>query len=260
LVPTTPATRYQLTPGLVEDAWTPATRGVIVASPSNPTGTSVPFDDLVGLCSDVAGRGGWTIVDEIYLGLADPGVDGRPPRSILAESGGSTANTVVINSFSKYFGMTGWRLGWAILPPELVGVAERLAQNFYVCPPTPAQLAALQCFTPASLAVTEERRREFANRRRLVLDSLARIGLAVDVEPDGAFYIYIDVSSTGLHSAEFCERALTEAHVALTPGKDFGKASAADHVRLSYAAPTGQLAEAIDRLGAFVTALGKDRS
>ncbi|MGC4933675.1 aminotransferase class I/II-fold pyridoxal phosphate-dependent enzyme [Gordonia sp. DT30] len=255
LIPTTPESRFQLTPALVADAWTERTRGVIVASPSNPTGTSVPHDDLVALCRAVARRGGWSIVDEIYLGLADPGADGHPPRSVLAAGGDFHANTVVINSFSKYFGMTGWRLGWAILPPDLVDVTERLAQNFYVCPPTLAQLAALSCFTAESLAVTEERRREFGNRRRLVLDGLEGIGLPVPVPPDGAFYVYLDVSGTGLGSAEFCERALTQAHVALTPGMDFGVATADDHVRLSYAASTADLTEALERLERFVDGL-----
>lgn len=254
LVPTGVVDRFQLTGDAVETAWTDATRGVIVASPSNPTGTSLRHDDLTDLCRRVAARGGWSIVDEIYLGLSDPGDDGRPPKSVLADPAIGT-DVVVVNSFSKYFGMTGWRLGWCILPSDMVDVVERLAQNFYVCPPTPAQLAALNCFTPESLAVCEDRRREFVARRQLVLDSLAGMGLRVPVVPDGAFYVYIDVSGTGLGSWEFCERALTEAHVALTPGKDFGIATADDHVRLSYAAATADLTEGLDRLAHFVEGL-----
>ncbi|MBD0860819.1 pyridoxal phosphate-dependent aminotransferase [Gordonia sp. zg691] len=252
LLPTTAEQRFQLTTADVDAAWTDTTRGVIVATPSNPTGTSMPHDELVAMCDLVAARGGWTIVDEIYLGLSDPGPDGRPPRSILAADAPGVSETVVINSFSKYFGMTGWRLGWCIVPDELVGVLERLAQNFYVCPPTPSQYAALACFTPDSLAVAEQNRREFARRRLLVVDGLAAIGLDVPVVPDGAFYVYIDVSSTGLTSSEFCDRALAEAHVALTPGKDFGFAGADRYVRLSYAASTEDLSLAIERLGAFV--------
>ncbi|MCZ0914324.1 aminotransferase class I/II-fold pyridoxal phosphate-dependent enzyme [Gordonia amicalis] len=223
LIETSAEARFQLTTDDVERAWTDTTRGVIVATPSNPTGTSMPYDELVALTDLVAARGGWTIVDEIYLGLSDPGPDGRAPRSILA------ADT-----------------------PGTVGVVERLAQNFYVCPPTPSQYAALACFTPESLAVAEDNRREFARRRHLVIDGLARIGLDVPVVPDGAFYVYVDVSSTGLTAAEFCDRALREAHVALTPGKDFGLAGADRFVRLSYAASTEDLALAVDRLGAFV--------
>ncbi|MEO9329871.1 aminotransferase class I/II-fold pyridoxal phosphate-dependent enzyme [Gordonia aurantiaca] len=255
LLPTTAETRFQVTAETVARAWTDATRGVIVATPSNPTGTSMPYDELIAMTDLVAERGGWSIVDEIYLGLSDPGPDGRPPRSVLATSSpGTAAGTVVINSFSKYFGMTGWRLGWCIVPDELVGVLERLAQNFYVCPPTPSQFAALACFTPESLSVAEDNRREFARRRQLVVDGLARIGLDVPVVPDGAFYVYLDVGSTGLTSSEFCERVLHEAHVALTPGKDFGVAGAEQYVRLSYAASTEDLTLAIERLGEFVGA------
>ncbi|MGV9857394.1 aminotransferase class I/II-fold pyridoxal phosphate-dependent enzyme [Gordonia sp. NPDC003425] len=258
LVPTTAADRFQLTPDLVDEFWRPDTRGVIVASPSNPTGTSMRFDDLTDMCRRVGSRGGWNVVDEIYLGLSDPEPDGRPPRSVLAEPS-LASDVVVINSFSKYFGMTGWRLGWCILPDKLVEPVERLAQNFYVCPPTPAQYAALTCFDPESLAVTEERRREFTRRRVQVLDGLAAIGLDVPVTPDGAFYVYIDVGSTGLSSWEFCERALSEARVALTPGKDFGVDGADRYVRLSYAASTADLTLGIERLGEFVASLGVAR-
>lgn len=247
LVPTTAASRFQLDAAAVRGAWTEATRGVMIATPSNPTGTSVPADELAALCATVAGHGGWRIVDEIYLALADD-VDGRPPRSVLT----ADPEAVVINSFSKYFGMTGWRLGWGIVPDELVGVLERLAQNYYICPPTPAQLAALACFTPEALAVAEARRTEFRARRELVLDRLAGIGLPVPVVPDGAFYVYLDVSGTGLGASEFCDRALTEAGVALTPGKDFGELGAEQFVRLSYAASPERLSEGLDRLGAFL--------
>ncbi|MEE4021734.1 pyridoxal phosphate-dependent aminotransferase [Gordonia sp. PKS22-38] len=250
LIPTTAASRFQLTTDLVADAWAPDTRGVMVATPSNPTGTSVPHAELQRLCADVRERGGWRIVDEIYLGLADD-VDGHGPRSILSADPGA----IVINSFSKYFGMTGWRLGWCIVPDEMVAVMERLAQNFYICPPTPAQHAALECFTEESLALTEARREQFRIRRDLVVDGLARIGLSVPVQPDGAFYVYIDVASTGLTSAEFCDRALAEAHVSLTPGKDFGHHTADDHIRLSYAASTDELTEGIRRLGEFVQSM-----
>ncbi|GAB92861.1 pyridoxal phosphate-dependent aminotransferase [Gordonia rhizosphera] len=252
LVPTTPATRFQLTTELVADAWGAHTRGVMIASPSNPTGTSVPYDELVRMCRAVEERGGWRIVDEIYLGLADDDTDGTPPRSILADDPGA----IVINSFSKYFGMTGWRLGWCVVPEDFVPVLERLAQNYYICPPTPAQYAALECFTPESLALTEARREEFRIRRELVVEGLARIGLDVPVVPDGAFYVYIDVASTGLTSAEFCDRALSEAHVSLTPGKDFGHHTADDHIRLSYAASADELSEGLRRLGEFVSSLG----
>ncbi|MFT4042931.1 MAG: aminotransferase class I/II-fold pyridoxal phosphate-dependent enzyme [Gordonia sp. (in: high G+C Gram-positive bacteria)] len=254
LVPTTATDGFQLTPATVANAWTDDTRGVFVASPSNPTGTSMRFDDLTAMCHQVADRGGWSVVDEIYLGLSDPGPDGQSPRSVLAD-GSLTEDVIVINSFSKYFGLTGWRLGWCILPEDLVEPVERLAQNYYVCPPAPAQYAALSCFTPESLAVCEDRRREFAARRPLVLDGLAAIGLDVPVVPDGAFYVYIDVTSTGLSAWDFCAQALSQAHVALTPGKDFGEQGAERYVRLSYAASTADLTEGIERLGKFVASL-----
>ncbi|WP_081961199.1 aminotransferase class I/II-fold pyridoxal phosphate-dependent enzyme [Aquabacterium sp. NJ1] len=151
--------------------------------------------------------------------------------------------------------ITGWRLGWAVVPQDLVPVMERLAQNYYICASTPAQMAALACFTPESIAVCEARKQEFAERRALVLQGLADIGLRVPVPPDGAFYVYIDVSTTGLDAMRFCERALQEAHVALTPGHDFGVCSATTHVRLSYAASKADLEEGLQRLKAFVTRL-----
>ncbi|MFJ2907785.1 pyridoxal phosphate-dependent aminotransferase [Streptomyces sp. NPDC087212] len=252
LVPTGAESRFQLNAASVRASWSERTRGVMVATPSNPTGTSVPGDELGALCDLARERGAWRLVDEIYLNLSDHDEQGRPPRSALSRD----PDAVVVNSFSKYFGMTGWRLGWCVVPEDLVPVLERLTQNYFLCASTPAQYAALACFTPESLAVCEERRVEFGRRRALVLDGLARIGLPVPVPPDGAFYVYFDVGATGLTSWEFCERALREAHVALTPGRDFGTRSAPTHVRLSYAASTDELREGIRRLGAFVRGLG----
>ncbi|MFI1704716.1 pyridoxal phosphate-dependent aminotransferase [Streptomyces griseoruber] len=251
LVPTTPASRFQLDAASVRSYWSDRTRGVMIATPSNPTGTSVPADELRALCALARERGAWRLVDEIYLDLSDPDALGRPPGSALAHD----PDAVVINSFSKYFGMTGWRLGWCVVPEALVPALERLAQNYFLCASAPAQHAALACFTPESLAVAEARRVEFAERRALVLDGLDRIGLPVPVPPDGAFYAYFDVSATGLTSWEFCARALREAHVALTPGRDFGVGTAETHVRLSYAASAGELREGLARLGKFVSTL-----
>ncbi|MFD3838932.1 pyridoxal phosphate-dependent aminotransferase [Streptomyces sp. NPDC058642] len=251
LVPTSAASRFQLDADSVRSHWTDGTRGIMVATPSNPTGTSVPEGELAALCDLARERDAWRIVDEIYLDLGDHDDQDRPPRSALSYD----PDAVVINSFSKYFGMTGWRLGWCVVPEILVPALERLAQNYFLCASTPAQHAALACFTPDSLAVCEERRAEFGRRRALVLDGLAQLGLPVPVPPDGAFYVYFDVSGTGLSSWEFCARALQEAHVALTPGRDFGVGTAETHVRLSYAASAGELREGIARLGKFVAAL-----
>ncbi|MFJ2441708.1 pyridoxal phosphate-dependent aminotransferase [Streptomyces sp. NPDC087658] len=253
LVPTGAGTRFQLDAASVRSHWTDRTRGVMIATPSNPTGTSIPADELATICDLARERGAWRLVDEIYLGLSDHDDRGGPPRSALS----SDPDAIVVNSFSKYFGMTGWRLGWCVAPEPLVPALERLAQNYFLCASSPAQHAALACFTPESLAVCEDRRAELARRRALVLDGLERIGLPVPVPPDGAFYVYFDVGRTGLTSWEFCERALHEAHVALTPGLDFGVHTAGTHVRLSYAASADSLREGIARLGEFITALPK---
>lgn len=251
LVPTDAASRFQLDLGAVQRHWSSRTKGLMVATPSNPTGTSVPPQELAAICQWAKQHNAWRIVDEIYLNLSDADANGQPAQTVLAHDD----DAIVINSFSKYFGMTGWRLGWAIVPDAMVPVMERLAQNYYICASTPAQMAALACFTPESLAVCEERKAEFAARRALVLDGLAQAGLPVPVLPDGAFYVYIDVSQTGLDAMRFCQRALAEAHVALTPGYDFGQCSGAQHVRLSYAASREELQEGLQRLQRFVASL-----
>lgn len=148
LVPTDAGTRFQLDLAAVQRHWSARTRGLMVATPSNPTGTSVPPDELAAMCAWARQHGAWRLVDEIYLNLSDADAEGRPAQTVLA----ADPDAIVINSFSKYFGMTGWRLGWAVVPTELVPVMERLAQNYYICASTPAQLAALACFTPESLA------------------------------------------------------------------------------------------------------------
>ena len=253
LAPTSPASRYQMDRAAAEAAWTPHTSAVMLATPSNPTGTSIPFEELASICALARERSVWRIVDEIYLGLADPGEDGRPARTVLE----TDPDAIVINSFSKYFGMTGWRLGWAILPEELVAPAENLAVNYFLCASTPVQQAALAAFSPESISVCEQRRQELFARRSIVLDGLERIGLPVPVLPDGAFYVYVyfDVSSTGLDAQTFCHRALEEAHVALTPGQDFSTTTARSHVRLSYAASRDEVREGMECLETFINNL-----
>lgn len=251
LAPTFPETCYQLSLESMETAWTPYTNAVQMATPSNPTGTSIPHDEMGRLCEAARARGAWRIVDEIYLGLADPDAQGRPARTVLA----TDPDAIVVSSFSKYFGMTGWRLGWLVVPEELVAPARNLAVNYFLCASTPAQLAALEAFTPDSLALCEEHRVELVQRRGMTLDRLRALGMEVPVEPDGAFYIYFDVSHTGLSSWDFCMRALDEAHVALTPGRDFGVRTAETHVRLSYAAAREEITEGLDRLGGFLERL-----
>lgn len=250
-VPTSAASRYQLDATSVRAHWTERTRTVMVATPSNPTGASIPHDELAAICEFARERGAWRIVDEIYLDLADHDETGKPRRTALALD----PDAIVINSFSKYFGMTGWRLGWCVVPEPLVSAIDRLATNYFLCASAPAQRAALACFEPESLALCEERRLELSRRRAVALEGLARIGLPVPVPPDGAFYVYFDVRSTGLTAWELCERALREAHVALTPGKDFGVHTGDTHVRLSYAASMADIREGLRRLEGFVGGL-----
>jgi aspartate/methionine/tyrosine aminotransferase len=221
--------------------WTPATRGVLLASPSNPTGTSIAPDELARIVGVVREHGGACIVDEIYQGLSyDPAFE----RSALALG----EDVISINSFSKYFSMTGWRLGWVVLPQALVEPVERLAQNLYICPSAVAQHAALACFDEDSLAQCEARRDAFRRRRDIVVPELERIGLRVPVVPDGAFYVWADCSAHGDDSWDFVMRMMRAAHVALTPGKDFGPLHARSHLRLSFATAMPVLHETIRRL------------
>ncbi|MBW3094331.1 aminotransferase class I/II-fold pyridoxal phosphate-dependent enzyme [Bifidobacterium sp. 64T4] len=252
-VPTTVATRFHLTPELVSEYCTDRTKAVMITSPCNPTGTTISFDVLNGVCEYARDHGMWRIVDETYIDLADREPDGSEVRSVLECDDGA----IVCNSFSKFFGMTGWRLGWAVMPDDddVLKAVDKLATNYYLCAHTPTQHAALACFTPESLAECERRRQELLARRNIVLDGLARIGLPVEVEPNGAFYAYFNIESTGLDAWTFCERALDEAHVALTPGRDFGAATADTHVRLSYAASREALTEGLDRLGRWLRTL-----
>ncbi len=247
-VPTSAATRFHLTPELCKEYWTDRTKAVMITSPSNPTGTTIAFDTLKAVCDLARERGAWRIVDETYLDLADREPDGSDVKSVLA----CDPDAIVCSSFSKFFGMTGWRLGWMVVPEYALEAMDDLATNFFLCAHTPTQHAALACFTPETLAVCEERRQELLERRRIVVDGLAEIGLPLEVEPNGAFYAYFNISSTGLDAWTFCERALKEAHIALTPGRDFGEATADTHVRLSYAASREALREGLNRLGDFV--------
>ena len=250
-VPTSAATRFHLNAELVDRAWSERTKAVMVTSPSNPTGTTIDFDVLKGVCDLARFRGAWRIIDETYLDLADREPDGSEVRSALL----ADPDAIICNSFSKFFGRTGWRLGWAVVPEYTIEAVDDLATNYYLCAHTPTQHAALACFTPESLAVCEERRQELLARRRIVVSGLERIGLPLEVVPNGAFYAYFSVAGTGLDAWTFCERALEEAHVALTPGRDFGPATADTHVRLSYAASREALTEGLSRLGKFVASL-----
>ncbi len=241
LLPESPEHRFQLDAASVAANWSAATRGVLLASPSNPTGTSIAPAEMAAIAEVVRAQGGVTIVDEIYLGL---GYDDAFGASALALG----EDIISVNSFSKYFSMTGWRLGWLVLPPSLVGPVERLAQNLYICPSTLAQHAALACFEPESIAEYERRRGEFRRRRDYVVPALESIGLPVPVVPDGAFYAWADCSRHAVSSWDFCFDMMRRAHVALTPGRDFGPAAAERYLRLSFASSMASLETAIGRL------------
>jgi len=246
LVPTTAAERFQLTADKVAAAWTDKTRGVLLASPSNPTGTSIHPDELRRIHHLVQARGGITLIDEIYLGLSHDDAYGQSALAI-------SDDIISINSFSKYFNMTGWRLGWLVVPEPVVPVIERLAQNLFICPSTIAQHAALACFEPDTLAIYEQRRAEFKARRDFFIPALNALGLTIPVMPDGAFYAWADCSALcqrlGLKDSwDFAFAALHQAHVAITPGRDFGQAETAQFVRFSTASSMGELQTAIARL------------
>ena len=163
---------------------------------------------------------------------------------------------VVINSFSKYFGMTGWRLGWCVVPEAMTPVIEKLAQNLFICPSTLSQKAALACFTPEALAQCEQNRNTLIERATLVFDALQNMGLSLDAKPDGAFYAYINIKHTGISAIEFCDALLSQYYVALTPGNDFGEHNADQYVRLSFATSIERLNEGLSRLAKFVESLG----
>ena len=251
LLPTTAATRFQLDAEQVRQAWGPRTRGVLLASPSNPPRSSIAPEVLRDIHAFVQARGGITMVDEIYLPLS---FDARYGGTALALD----ENVISINSFSKYFNMTGWRLGWMVLPPALVPVIERLAQNLFICPSAIAQHAALACFEPESLAVYEQRRSAFAARRDFFVPALQAAGLDVPVVPDGAFYVWADCSAAcerlGVQGSwDFADEVMRRAHVAITPGRDFGNADTAQFVRFSTASSMDALATAAQRLKTLLT-------
>jgi len=254
LVPTTANERFQLTREKVEAAWKSQTRGVLLASPSNPTGTSIAPEELQRIHEFVHSRGGVTLIDEIYLGLSYEEHFGHTALAMPGELGQSV---ISINSFSKYFNMTGWRLGWLVVPEALAPVIERIAQNLFICPSTVAQHAALACFESESLLEYERRRAEFKARRDYFIPELNRLGLTVPVMPDGAFYAYADCTQAAARlgvsgSWDFAFELMKRAHLAVTPGRDFGHAAPEQFIRFSTANSMAQLHEAVARLKAVL--------
>jgi len=239
-VPVGPETGYQLTAELVERHWDEQTTAVLLASPANPTGTAIAPEALAAIVATIEARGGRLIMDEIYHGL----IYGAPVQTALAYSD----QVLVVNSFSKYYGMTGWRLGWLVAPEDLVSTVEKLAQNLFLAASTPAQHAALAAFTPAAAAIFEARRREFLARRDFLLPALRELGFRIPVTPDGAFYLYADCGRFTDDSHGFALRLLEETGVAITPGIDFGNHLPHRHIRFAYTNAIPQLAEGVERL------------
>jgi aspartate/methionine/tyrosine aminotransferase len=244
LIPSGPAQRFQLSAAMVREHWSPATRGVLLASPSNPTGTSIATNELRDIAALVRERGGFTVVDEIYQGLSYD----TPPFSALSLG----EDIIVINSFSKYFNMTGWRLGWLVVPPSMMPAVEKLAQNFFICASTLAQQAALACFTPESTAIFEQRKNEFKRRRDFLVPQLQRLGFTIPVLPDGAFYIYADCSRFSDDADAFTRDVLEATGVVMTPGLDFGTRDVQRYIRVSYATSMENLQEAVRRLETYL--------
>jgi len=228
---------------MVRAAWGRRTRGLLLGSPSNPTGTRIPQPELEAIARFVASRGGVLVVDEIYQGLSY----GEPPATAL----GLPGEVAIVNSFSKYFCMTGWRLGWVVMPRARLREFEKLAQHLYICAPTIAQHAALACFLPATLKLLEQRRREFQRRRDFLVPALERAGLAVPAHPGGAFYAYAACPGKHADGRRFALRLLEREGVAATPGLDFGANGTQRYVRFAYTRGLPDLEEAAERLKRF---------
>lgn len=240
LVPVGPEVNYQLTADLVARYWDQDSVGALVASPANPTGTVLSREELADLSTALRERGGHLVVDEIYHGLTY----GMDAPSVLEVDN----DAFVLNSFSKYFGMTGWRLGWLVAPESAIPELEKLAQNIYISAPTLSQHAALACFEADTLAIFEQRRAEFARRRDYLLPALRALGFKIEVEPQGAFYLYADISGFGDDAFDFCRHILETEYVAITPGVDFGRSRAGQHVRFAYTQSVPRLEQAVARI------------
>ena len=239
-----PETAYQLNAELIQRHWQPASKGVLIASPSNPTGTIIGKEDFGNAIKQTQELGGCFYSDEIYHGL----IYGEPASSALQFSD----DVFVINSFSKFFGMTGWRIGWLVVPEEFIEAVEKLAQNIFISTPTHSQYAALASFTAENMAELSRRRDEFARRRDFLYDNLLKLGFKIACKPQGAFYIYADCSAFSNDSFEFAKQLLEQQGVAVTPGKDFGRYRANHHIRFAYTASIDRMAAALQRLERFI--------
>jgi aspartate/methionine/tyrosine aminotransferase len=243
-IPVDANTRYQLTANLIKKHWNTSTKGALIASPSNPTGTLISDEELEKTIETVNSFGGCFFSDEIYHGL----VYDKTATTALAFSD----NVFVINSFSKYFGMTGWRIGWLIVPEEFIEATEKITQNIYIATSTQSQYAALAAFDSNTLVELEFRRSEFAARRDFLYDGLVKLGFDIDIKPEGAFYIYANCEKFTHDSYQFALDFLESEAVAITPGIDFGHHKADIMLRFSYTTPIDKLTIALQRLERFI--------
>ncbi len=246
LVPVTAEDNYQLTPSLIEHHWSNKTRGVLVASPANPTGAVLSHADLSALQNSVAARDGFMIADEIYQGLVYQNQGAPSALSVSDEA-------LVVNSFSKFFGMTGWRLGWIIVPDSIAPELTKLAQNLFICPSSIAQRAAIAAFSEEAVSIMQSRCDEFRKRRDFLVPQLRSLGFDISEMPAGAFYVYARLPDSSPSAENFCQRLLEEKYVAITPGTDFGFHESDRHVRISYARDVGALEDAIERMRSFLS-------
>ena len=241
LVPVTADDHFQLTPALIERHWKDNTRGALIASPANPTGAVIARKDLEQIANAIKERNGYLVVDEIYHGLVYGDVAQDSVLSI-------DPSAFVVNSFSKYFGMTGWRLGWMVVPPDAVKIAEKLSQNLFICPSSVAQYAALGAFSIDAKNEMERNKAEFKKRRDFLVPALRKLGFGVPLMPEGAFYVYAKLPA-GLGSSEaFAQSLLEQHHVAITPGTDFGTYLAEDYARFSYSQDLETLKKGVERI------------
>lgn len=243
-IPVGPASNFQPTPAMLRQHWNDKTTGLLVASPANPTGTLLTLPEITALADVCREKNGHFLVDEIYHGLTYTEHDA--PSACAAGD-----DIWVINSFSKYFQMTGWRLGWMVIPEAYVRDVEKLAQNLVLCPSTPAQHAALAAFLPETIAILEARRAEFRKRRDFLAPMLEAVGFRVTARPEGAFYLYCDCSALADDSFTLARDLLEKVGVAATPGLDFGSNQPEKHIRFAYTTRIERLAEAVDRLGRY---------
>ncbi len=240
-----PQTRYQLNHRLIDKNWDDNSIAVLLASPSNPTGTLIDQAEMLNIIDVVKQHNGLLLVDEIYQGLVYDQAD--------FTAAALSQQLFVINSFSKFFSMTGWRLGWMIVPDDYLNAVDRLIQNLFLAAPTISQVAALSVFDDETLQLLDARRDELNKRREFLLTGLKALGFEIRLKPAGAFYIYANISKFTEDSFSFCNELLQQAHVAITPGIDFGEFQAGLHVRFAYTQPIEKLQQALDRIGDFLS-------